>query len=71
MVRVLPFGELQKTWAVIRGGAIFVFFLVCSGDLDIHCIITSFLSDARELEVWSFCILGQWFAQILRVNRHY
>ena len=71
MVRVLPFGELQKTWAVIRGGAIFLLFLVCSGDLDIHCIITSFLSDALELEVWSFCILGQWFAQILRVNRHY
>ena len=71
MVRVLPFGKLQKTWAVIRGDAIFLLFLVCSGDLDIHCIITSFLSDTRELEVWSFCILGQWFAQIFRVNRHY
>ena len=41
MVRVTPSEEYQKTWDVIWGGAIFLLFLVCSGDLDIHCIIAS------------------------------
>ena len=63
--------SIRKHGMWFGGDAIFLLFLVCSGDLDIHCIITSFLSNTRELEVWSFCILGQWFAQIFRVNRHY
>ena len=41
-VLVLLFRDLQKTWVVIRGDAIFLLLLVCSGDLDIHCIIASF-----------------------------
>ena len=30
--RTIPFGELQETWAVIRGDAIFLLFSVCSAD---------------------------------------
>ena len=37
MVRAIPFGELQKTWAVIWGDTIFLLCLVCLADLDIHC----------------------------------
>ena len=34
---VIPFGEPQKTWAVIWRDAIFALFLVCLADLDTHC----------------------------------
>ena len=43
MVRVIPFGKLQKIWAVICGDAIFLLYLVnlvprvCSADLEIVC----------------------------------
>lgn len=30
--RTISFGELQETWAVIRGDAIFLLFSVCSPD---------------------------------------
>ena len=35
MVRVIPFGKLQKIWAVIRGDAIFLLFEVSLADVDI------------------------------------
>ena len=37
-VLAIPFGQVQKTWAMIRGNAIFKVFLlclVCSADLSI------------------------------------
>ena len=30
----IPYGKVQKTWAVILGNTIFLLFLVCSADLD-------------------------------------
>ena len=35
MVCAIPFGKLQKIWAVIRGDAIFLFFEVSLADVDI------------------------------------
>ena len=35
MVLAIPFGKLQKIWAVICGYAVFPLFLVCVADLDI------------------------------------
>ena len=35
MVRGIPFGKLQKIWAVIRGDAIFLLFEVSLADVDI------------------------------------
>ena len=35
MVRAIPFGKLQKIWAVIRGDAIFLLFEVSLADVDI------------------------------------
>ena len=33
-VQAIPFGELQKTWAMIWGMQFFPFSLLCSADLD-------------------------------------
>ena len=35
MVRAIPFGQLQKIWAVIQGDAIFLLFEVSLADVDI------------------------------------
>ena len=35
MVRAIPFGKLQKIWAVIRGDAIFLLVEVSLADVDI------------------------------------
>ena len=35
MVRSIPFGKLQKIWAVIRGDAIFLLFKVSLADVDL------------------------------------
>ena len=35
MVRAIPFGKLQKIWAVILGDAIFLLFQVSLADVDI------------------------------------
>ena len=37
MVHAIPFGKPQKIWALICGDVIFLFFSVCSADLDILC----------------------------------
>ena len=37
MVYGIPFGKPQKIWAVICSDAIFLFFSVCSADLDVLC----------------------------------
>ena len=37
IVHAIPFGKLQKLWAVVWGEAIFPLFLVCSVNLDIFC----------------------------------
>ena len=37
MVHAIPFGKLQKIWAVICDDVIFLLLLVCSADLDIVC----------------------------------
>ena len=37
MVHAIPFGKPQKIWALICSDAIFLFFSVCSADLDILC----------------------------------
>ena len=35
MARAIPFGKLQKIWAVVRGDAIFLLFEVSLADVDI------------------------------------
>ena len=35
MFRTIPFGKLQKIWAVVWDNAICILFLVCSFDLEI------------------------------------
>ena len=35
MVRAIPFGKLQKIWALIWGDAIFLLFYVSPADLDV------------------------------------
>ena len=37
MVHAIPFGKPQKIWALICSDEIFLFFSVCSADLDILC----------------------------------
>ena len=37
MFQAILFGRIRKTWAVIWGYAIFLLFVVCSADLDVHC----------------------------------
>ena len=36
MVRAIPFGKLQKIWALICGDDIFLLFLVSLADVDRH-----------------------------------
>ena len=48
MVRLIPFGKVQKTWAVIWGDVSF-----CSADLDILCIGSAF----HHLKFYSFMLM--------------
>ena len=57
MVRIIPLGELQETWPVIWGGAIFLLFIVCSADLDIHCNECF----SQHVKFYSFMIPPGWF----------
>ena len=61
MVRIIPFGELQETWPVIGGGAIFLLFIVCSADLDIHCD----RSFSHHVKFYSFMIPPGWFVSVV------
>ena len=36
-VQAIPFGKLQKKWAVFYDDVVFLLFLVCSADLDMVC----------------------------------
>ena len=60
MVRIIPFGELQETWPVIWGGAIFLLFIVCSADLDIHCD----RSFSHHVKFYRFMIPPGWFVSV-------
>ena len=55
MVRVIPFGKVQKTWAVIWGDVSF-----CSADLDILCIGSAFL----HLRFYSFMLMHKNFTLV-------
>ena len=52
IVRATLFGELQKTWAVILGHGIFLLFLICVPDLDLHCRG----SISYKVKIYSLCL---------------
>ena len=48
-----PFGKLLKIWAVIRGNAIFLLFLVCSAELVVLCNA----SFSHQVKFYSFVFM--------------
>ena len=52
MVHVIPFGKLQKIWAVFCDDVIFLLLLVCSADLD---IVWSG-SPSQHVKFYSLCL---------------
>ena len=64
MVPAIPFGKLQKIWAVIWGDAIFLLFLVCSADLDCsgsfsHHVKFSSLMFMKKISTRVVCLNGK------------
>ena len=64
MVSAIPFGKLQKIWAVFWGDAIFLLFLVCSADLDCswsfsHHVKFSCLMFMHKISTRVVCLNGK------------
>ena len=64
MVPAIPFGKLQKIWAVFWGDAIFLLFLVCSADLDCsgsfsHHVKFSCLMFMHKISTRVVCLNGK------------
>ena len=69
MVCTYLFGKLQKIWAVICVNAIFQFFSVCYGDLDILCSgLFSHLVKLVVLSLFPSCGLCKWLAPKISVR---
>ena len=51
MVRAIPFGKIQRIWAVIRGDAIFLLFQVSLAEVDI------LYSDSLSRNVAIYCLI--------------
>ena len=58
------FGKLLKIWAVIRGDAIFLFFLVCSATLVVLCNV----SFSHQVKFYSFMFMHNIFTLVVCVN---
>ena len=59
MFRAIPFGKLQKLWAVFCDDVVFLLFLVCSADLDIVCCESS----SHHVKFYSFNVYAQKFLE--------
>ena len=64
MVPAIPFGKLQKIWAVFWGDAIFLLFLVGSADLDCsgsfsHHVKFSCLMFMHKISTRVVCLNGK------------
>ena len=66
MVHAIPFGKPQKIWALICSDEIFLFFSVCSADLDILCSgsfsqLVKFYSFkfVHNIPTWVVCVNGE------------
>ena len=59
-----PFGKLLKIWAVIRGNAIFLLFLVCSAELAVLCNA----SFSHQVKFYSFVFMHNISTRVVCVN---
>ena len=59
-----PFGKLLKIWAVIRGNAIFLLFLVCSAELVVLCNV----SFSHQVKFYSFVFMHNISTLVVCVN---
>ena len=59
-----PFGKLLKIWAVIRGNAIFLLFLVCSAELVVLCNA----SFSHQVKFYSFMFMHNISIRVVCVN---
>ena len=64
MVRAIPFGKLQKIWAIIWNDAIFLFFQVSLADVDIFYSDSNF----RNLAFNCFMFVPEIFNRMVFVN---
>ena len=64
MVRVIPFGKLQKLWAASWGNAHFLFFLVSLADLATLCNFSFF----REVKLNHLLFVDGFSNQMACVN---
>ena len=64
MVRAIPFGKLQKIWAVFCDDVVFLLFLVCSADLDIVCSGSS----SHHVKFYSFMFIHRISTRVVCVN---
>ena len=53
MIHATLFGKLLKIWAVIRGNAVFLLFLVCSAELVVLCNA----SFSHQVQFYSFVFM--------------
>ena len=58
------FGKLLKIWAVIRGNAIFLLFLVCSAELVVLCNA----SFSHQVKFYSFVFMDNISTRVVCVN---
>ena len=58
------FGKLLKIWAVIKGDAIFLLFLVCSAELVVLCNA----SFSHQVKFYSFVFLHNISTRVVCVN---
>ena len=58
------FGKLLKIWAVIRGDAIFLLFLVCSAKLVVLCNV----SFSHQVKFYSFMFMHNISTRLVCVN---
>ena len=58
------FGKLLKIWAVIRGDAIFLLFLVCSAELVVLCNV----SFSHQVKFYSFVFMHNISTLVVCVN---
>jgi len=61
MVRVIPFGKLQKLWAAGWGDVYFLFFLVSSADLATLCNFSFFRVVKLNYLMFTDGFSNQWF----------
>ena len=54
MLCAIPFGKLQKTWAVFWGDAIFMLFSVGPADLEVRVLSDEIKNQVVKCLWWSF-----------------